>query len=170
MKKFPVLAAVTVGLVGVLSAVLLGQSAQGSVVPNAPAAQPPAVVVSAPVEAIDAGDRSLTYQQSGSTVTVSRDGTAIAALTLQKQDWTAGSAHLELQVTVERTFTVDTDRFLVYDVEGGENGVENAHTVRWEPGTHTLVLDFEARNRPAAAGWVPQDGEGGAAVWERTAG
>ncbi|SDT73846.1 hypothetical protein [Actinoplanes derwentensis] len=131
---------------------------------------PPATSAPSPVPAlppVNASDRALVYQQSGETVTLTRNGTAVATVALADATYTASSAHVVLTITAQQPLVVDTGRFIVYDDNGGENGVATAQTTRFEPGVRELTLDFSTRARPAAIGWVPQDGEGGAGVWER---
>jgi hypothetical protein len=71
-----------------------------------------------------------------------------------------------LTITAQQPLVVNTNHFVVYDADG-ENSVTAPRTARFDPGVHELTLNFSTRQRPLAIGWVPQDGQGGAAVWER---
>ncbi len=115
---------------------------------------------------VKASDGGVTYTQKGDTVTATRDGKVVATIELHLANAGEDAAQAELTVTAKQPFALDTDRFLVYDADGGENSVDEARTIRVDAGTHTFGLHFEEVNGAEALGWVPQDGEDAAAVWE----
>ncbi len=114
---------------------------------------------------IKAADASLTYTQKGDVVTATRNGKVVATIELHLANADDDAAQVEMTVTAKQPFALDTDRFVVYGAEG-EHGADEARTIRVDAGTHTFGLHFDDVNGPEALGWVPQDGEDAAAVWE----
>jgi hypothetical protein len=113
-----------------------------------------------------AEDKSLTYKMSGKNVTVTRKGVPVTTITLQSASYTSTSGHIVFQFTAVRALTVDTNLFVLYDANGGENTANKPTKIHMDTGTHALTLDFrQTRGNPEAVGWAPSDGE---AVWERT--
>ena len=113
-----------------------------------------------------AEDSSLKYKMSGTNVTVTRKGVPVTTITLQSASYTSTSGHIVFQFTAVRPLTVDTNLFVLYDANGGENTADNPAKVHLDTGTHALTLDFhQTRGNPQAVGWAPSDG---GAVWERT--
>lgn len=120
------------------------------------------------VPAIDDRDPALTYAQAGRVVTVTKGAEKVATVTLTSADYSANSAEAVLSVAAARPFTVDPAMFTLYDLKGWENDPQQTRPVRFEAGTGSLTLTFTGTPaRPAALGWVPQDGEAAVAVWER---
>lgn len=158
-----------VGIAGVAAAAYVGTAAAHE--RPAPVAALTAVATTATLPAlppVDAGDRHLTYRQTGRVVTVQKGTTRVATVTLASADYTADAAEVTLSVVADRPFTVDPAMFVVYDAEGWENDPEQTTPVRVDAGARSLSLSFpETVGRPMALGWVPQDDKAAAAVWER---
>ena len=111
-------------------------------------------------------DPSVRYQQAGAKVTITRKDGPVAVITLTSAQYTDNSGHLVFRVTADRALTVNTDAFVLYSDDGGENSVEKAATLHYPVGTHTLVLDWkDTAGVPQAAGWSPANGS---ATWPRS--
>ncbi|MGK5683563.1 hypothetical protein [Actinoplanes sp. URMC 104] len=168
MKK-SIVSLLVVGITGAATAATFvgTAAAQERVVPAAaPAAVAPAVRATPP--AIDAGSPGLTYRQNGKVVTVKKGSASVATVTLTSADYASRSADVVLSVAATRPFTVDPAMFTLYDAEGWENDAAQTKPVRFGAGTGTLKLTFpRTAARPLALGWVPQEDEAAAAVWER---
>jgi hypothetical protein len=164
MKKTNLIVAAGLGIATSASAVMLGANAYAA--PNAAPAAPAGAVASYQVAGpVDASDPAVRYTQKGNTVTATRDGKVVATISLKSASYTKESGRIELTVQAKQPFALDTERFVLYDAEG-ENSADEARTIRVNAGTHTIALDFADTHRPEALGWVPQDGEDGAGVWE----
>ncbi len=164
MKKTNLIIAAGLGIATSVTAVLLGAHAYAA--PNGATAAPAGAAASYRMGGpVDASDPAVRYAQKGNTVTATRDGKVVATISMKSASYTKESGTIELTVTAKQPFIVDTNRFVLYDLEG-ENSAEEDRTIRVDAGTHTISLDFADTGQPEAFGWVPQDGEDGAGVWE----
>jgi hypothetical protein len=169
MKKPLGVAVVVIGLAAAASLNSIGVASAGQ--------QPvPAMVTSTPVAsvavpappAIKDSDPSLTFEQNGRIVTITRRSTPVATVTLASATWSAHSATAVLMVTATRPIIVDPAMFTLYDAEGWENEAEQSKPVRFGAGTASLTLTFTGTPaRPEALGWVAQPDGDAVAVWER---
>jgi antitoxin (DNA-binding transcriptional repressor) of toxin-antitoxin stability system len=165
------IAAASVAGIGVMTAVVLGiagnsaaaQSSAGPGARQAPVA-PVASVVAAkqawarPAAPVRAEDRSLTFKHAGRSVTVSKRGRVVATVTVVATTYGSRSARATLQVKAVQRFSLNTDRFMVNDLDGGENSVHAPRTRTLNRGTSTFVLQFtNTHAKPWALGWVPND-------------
>lgn len=165
MRKYAVIPVVGLGLAVATTAACAGVAAAGTKSPPVASTSAPAAPIG---PAINDDHPGLKYVQSGRVVTITKDAAAVATVTLTSADYAANSAEVVLSVAAARPFTVDPVMFTLYDLEGWENDPEQVAPVRFETGTGSLTLTFTGTpGRPAAVGWVPQDGEAAVAVWER---
>ncbi|MGW4942009.1 hypothetical protein ACWEOZ_10520 [Actinoplanes sp. NPDC004185] len=113
---------------------------------------------------LDLATARLAYVQRGATVTASKNGTAVATITLTAARYTDTGGHLMFTVDARRPILIDTGMFIVYDARGNENSPEASRAVKLATGRHTLKLTYRDTARPEAVGWAPADGS---AVWVR---
>jgi hypothetical protein len=164
MKKTNLVIAAGLGIATSVTAVALGANAYAapSGAPAAPAGAAASYRVGGPV---DASDPAVRYTQKGNTVTATRDGKVVATISMKSASYTDEHGTIELTVTAKQPFVLNTDRFVLYDAEG-ENSADEDRTIRVDAGTQTITLDFADTAKPEALGWVPQDGEDGAGMWD----
>jgi hypothetical protein len=134
---------------------------------NLPTAVPPATSAApAPVlPAVDlANDPHMSYSETGKTVTVTKNGNPVAAMTLSSFSSTKTSGHVVISIEAVRRLTVDTALFVLYDADGNENSPSQTKKLSLDAGKHSITLTFTQTGDPEAVGWAPSDGS---AVWEK---
>ncbi|UQU62584.1 hypothetical protein COUCH_26590 [Couchioplanes caeruleus] len=132
---------------------------------STPSAVPPATSAApAPIlPAVDlANDTHLTYAQNGKTVTITKNGSPVATMTLLSFSSTSTSGHVVISTEAARRLTVDTALFVLYDTYGNENSASHTKKLALDTGTHSIDLTFVQTGNPEAVGWAPADGS---ATW-----
>ncbi len=117
---------------------------------------------------VDLSDGKLKFAKKGAVVTVSKNSTVVATLTLTSATYTDTSGHAVFSVDAKQPVLLDTHLFVLYDADGGENTADSPSNMTLPTGKTTLTLDFrDTHDKPEAIGWAPQPGESGQALWER---
>ncbi|PRY28514.1 hypothetical protein [Pseudosporangium ferrugineum] len=168
----PVLALAAVGVF--TTAVASGCGSASA--PNATAANGAAAAAVKPVSAVapaaplGLSDRTLKFSQKGAAVTASKNGKLVATLTLTSATYGARSGRAVFSMDAKQPVLIDTSAFTLYDTDGGENSADSPRKLTLKAGKTTLTLTFsDTHDKPAALGWIPQNGTSDGGLWERPA-
>jgi hypothetical protein len=164
----PVLALAAVGVFTMVAASGCGSATTPNAAEAAEAPKTKPVSAVAPAASVDLSDGKLKFAQKGAAVTVSKNGTVVATLTLTSATYTNTSGHAVFSMDAKQPVLIDTNLFILYDADGGENTADSPRKMTLPTGKTTLTLNFSGtHNKPEAIGWAPQAGESGQAVWAR---
>jgi hypothetical protein len=168
MKNLFVRPVLALAAVGVFTTVVVSGCASAASPNAAEAAEAKPVSAVAQAAPLDLSEKKLSFVQKGAVVTVSKNGTVVATLTLKSATYTDTSGRAVFSMHAQQPVLLDTDLFVLYDADGGENSADSPRKVTLPTGDNTLTLNFRnTHGKPDAIGWAPQAGESGQATWER---